>query len=156
MADIVCSYALTTPGPDITFNDGALGDGTDKYWLTSIQGLDGPDIRAPVDLVPFGDGGLIHTFWLGPRRVVFDGMLLIESSTSQGDCQELRNDLAANLGNALLSIINASGTLAWTPTGQSAVSLEVFNEVKLNVNYTDNYMVSNFNFGLVSPDSLPA
>lgn len=156
MADIVTSYVLTTPGPDITFNNGTLGDGTDKYWLTAIQGLDGPAIRAPVDPVPFGDGGLIHTFRLGPRRVVFDGMLLIESSNSQADCQELRNDLAFELQNALLSIINAPGDLSWTPTGQSAVSLEVYNEVPLQIAYTDNYMVSTFNFGLISPDALPA
>lgn len=156
MADITTSYVLTTPGPDITFNDGVLGDFTDKYWLTSIQGLDGPQIRAPVDNVPFGDGGLIHTFWLGPRRVIFDGMLLIESSFSQADCQELRNDLAVNLGNALLSIINATGTLAWTPTGQGALTLSVYNEVPLDIRYTDNYMVSTFSFGLISPDALPA
>jgi hypothetical protein len=156
MADIVTSYVLTTPGPDITFNSGTLGDSTDKYWLTAIQGLDGPAIRAPVDPVPFGDGGLIHTFWLGPRRVIFDGMLLIESSTSQADCQELRNNLAFALQNALLSIINTAGSLSWTAAGQSAVSLSVFNEVPLSITYSDNYMVSNFSFGLISADALPA
>src|SRR5688572_6606002 len=148
MADISTQYVLTTPGPDITFNAGTLNDGTDKYWLTSVQGLDGPAIRAPVDLVPFGDGGIVHTFRKGPRRATFDGMLLIESSTSQADCQELRNDLVEDLLDALASIIQASGTLAWTPVGQAAQTLVVYNEVPLDIRYTDNYTVSTFSFGL--------
>jgi hypothetical protein len=156
VADITTSYTLTTPGPDITFNSGSLGDGTDKYWLTAIAGLDGPSIRAPVDLVPFGDGGIVHTFRKGPRRCTFDGILLIESSNSQADCQELRNDLAFNLQSALASIIAASGTLAWTPAGQAAQSLTVYNEVPLSIQYTDNYMVSTFSFGLVSEAADPS
>jgi hypothetical protein len=156
MADIKTEYLLTTPGQDITFNDGALGDGVDKYWLTSIQGLDGPAIRAPVDLVPFGDGGLIHTFRKGPRRVVFDGMLLMESSTSQADCQEIRNNLAWDLKDALATMLTASWTLTWTPTGESAQSLTVYYEVGVDFPYSENYMVQNFSFGLISPAADPS
>jgi hypothetical protein len=155
MADIVVSYTLTTPGPDITFNAGTLGDGTDKYWLTAIRGLDGPAIRAPVDLVPFGDGGIVHTFRKGPRRPLFEGMYLIESSTSQADCQALRNTLHFNLLSALESIIDATGTLAWTATGQAAASLTVYNEIPLDAPYTDNWMVQNFSFGLISEAAEP-
>ena len=156
MADVSTEYLLTTPGPDITFNDGVLGDGTDKYWLTSVLGLDGPAIRAPVDLVPFGDGGIIHTFRKGPRRVVFDGMLLIESSTSQAQCQTLRNALVANLEDALNSILTSAGTLTWTPAGQAALSLSVFYEIGYAVNYSDNYAVANFSFGLISAAADPS
>lgn len=138
------------------FNAGTLGDGTDKYWLTAIQGLDGPTIRAPVDLVPFGDGGIVHTFRKGPRRPVFDGMLLIESSRSQALCQELREDLAAALAAALNSIITTSGSLAWTPEGQAARTLTVYNEIGYSITYSDNYAVANFNFGLVSEAADPA
>lgn len=155
MADISTSYVLTTPGPDITFNAGTLNDGTDKYWLTSIRGLDGPAIRAPVDLVPFGNGGIVHTFRKGPRRILFDGMYLIESSTSQADCQLLRNNLHFNLLSALASILTVSGTLAWTADGQAALSIPVFNEVPLDAPYSDNYTVQNFSFGLVSEDADP-
>lgn len=153
MADVATIYTLTTPGPDITFNQGDVGDGTDKYWITAIRGLDGPSIRAPVDPVPFGDGGIVHTFWKGPRRVVIDGILLVESPV---DCMERRNDLAANLMSALSSIIAASGTLSWTPTGQAAQSLTVFNEVPLEISYTDNYLVATFSFGLVSEAADPS
>ena len=155
MADITTTYTLTTPGPDIVFNSGTLGDGVDKYWLNSIQGLDGPAIRAPVDLVPFGDGGIVHTFRLGPRRIIFDGMYLIESSTSQGQCQILRNNLHFNLLSALASIVTVAGTLAWTAAGQSALSIPVYNEVGLTAPYTDNFTVQNFSFGLVSEDANP-
>lgn len=155
MADVSTEYALATGGGTVTFNDGTLGDGTDKFWLTAINGLDGPVIRAPVDLVPFGDGGIVHTFRKGPRRPVLDGMLLIESSTSQSMCQELRNDLVADLEAALNSILTTTGTLTWQPAGQSSRSLAVFYEVGLSVSYSDNYAVANFSFGLVSEASDP-
>jgi len=155
VADVSTEYTLTTGGGTITFNDGTLGDLTDKYWLSSVNGLDGPVIRNPVDLVPFGDGGIVHTFRKGPRRVVFDGMLLIESSRSQALCQTLRNDLVTDLEAALNSILTTSGTLAWTPAGQTARSLAVFYEVGLSVNYSDNYAVANFSFGLVSEAADP-
>jgi hypothetical protein len=156
MADLACEYTLTTGGGTVTFNDGVLGDGTDKFWLSSIQGLDGPVIRPPVDLVPFGNGGIVHTFRKGPRRPVFDGILLIESSTAQSACQELRNDLVAALEAALNSILTTAGTLAWTPAGQSALSLAVFYEIGLSVTYSDNYAVANFSFGLVSEAADPS
>jgi hypothetical protein len=155
MADLSTEYLLDVAGTDVTFNDGTLGDGTDKYWLSSIQGLDGPVIRAPVDQVPFGDGGIVHTFRKGPRRIVFDGMLLIESSPSQAVCQELRNDLVATLEAALNSILTTSGTLTWQPAGQAAKSLTVYYEVGLSVTYSDNYAVANFSFGLVSEAADP-
>jgi hypothetical protein len=156
VADVSTPYLLETGGGDITFNDGVLGDGTDKFWLTSVNGLDGPVIRAPVDLVPFGDGGIIHTFRKGPRHPVFDGMLLIESSRSQANCQTLRNDLLADLEAALNSILVTAGDLTWTPAGQSELTLEVFYEVGLSVNYSDNYAVANFSFGLVSAAADPS
>lgn len=156
MADLSTEYTLTGGGGNITFNDGLLGDGQDKYWISNINGLDGPVIRAPVDLVPFGDGGIVHTFWKGPRRVVIDGMLLIESSNSQGDCQLLRNDLAADLVDCLDGILTSAGTLSWTPAGQSGQSLSVFYEVGLSITYSDNYAVANFSFGLVSAAADPS
>lgn len=156
MADLATEYTLTTGGGTITFNPGFLGDGIDKYWLTAINGLDGPAIRAPVDLVPFGDGGLIHTFRKGPRRVVFDGMVLIESTHSQADCQRIRNDAAVYLGQVLDSILATSGTLTWTPEGQpDALSLDVFNEIGFSITYSDNYAVANFSFGLISAAADP-
>lgn len=156
MADVSTQYVLTTGGPTITFNDGVYGDGTDKFWLNSVQGLDGPVIRAPVDVVPFGDGGLIHTFWKGPRRIVLDGMLLIESSLNQVDCQLLRNALIADLSSALDSMLSpSSGTLTWTPAGQAMETISVFCEIGLNTPYSDNFMVQNFSFGLVSAESDP-
>jgi hypothetical protein len=156
VADLIVQYTLTTPGPDITFNSGTLGDLVDKYWIDSIQGLDGPAIRAPVDLVPFGDGGIVHTFRKGPRRVNIEGMLLLDPPTYE-DCQERRNDLAFNLQDALASIIAATGTLSWNPTGSvGAKTLTVYNEVPLNITYTDNFLVSRFSFGLISEAADPA
>lgn len=152
MADLTPTYTLTTGGGTVTFNQGEVGDGTDKIWIQAIQGLDGPAIRAPVDPVPFGDGGIIHTFWKGPRRVIIDGIFLVESLA---DCQERRNDMWNSLLTALASIIQTSGTLAWTPVGLSAQSLTVFSEVPLTTTYSDNYGVYNFNFGLIAAEADP-
>jgi hypothetical protein len=156
MADLIVTYTLTTPGPDITFNSGTLGDGTDKYWIQTIQGLDGPQIRAPVDPVPFGDGGIVHTFWKGPRRVLFDGILLLDPSNCV-DAQERWNILTNNLKAALASIIAADGTLSWDETGAvGSQSLTVRNEVPLDTRPTDNYYSRTFSFGLISEAADPA
>jgi hypothetical protein len=156
MADIQTTYTLTTGSGTIVFNNGQLGDGTDKYWLNSINGLDGPVIRNPVDLVPFGDGGLIHTFRKGPRRVVMDGLLWIESSRLESDCQELRNDLADDLKVALASILTTAGTLAWTPEGESGQSLSVYYDIGVDFPYSNDYRLQNFSFGLVSAAADPS
>ena len=126
MADIVTSYALATDAGTITFNSGSLGD-----------------------------GGIVFTFWKGPRRVVFDGLLWLDP-ISNSDCQERRNDLAFALQAALASIIATDGTLTWTPAGQAAQSLTVRNEVPLAITYTDNYLTSAFSFGLVSAAADPS
>lgn len=150
MADIATIYTLTTPGGTINFNQGDLGDSTDKFWLTSIRGLDMPAIRNPTDPVPFGDGLLKHTFWWSGFRVIFDGMLLIETPLN---CMARRNALSDDLKAALNSILNTAGTLTWTPAGGAGESLSVYLEVPLETPYSDNYTVQNFSFGLVSEAS---
>lgn len=150
MADVVAAYTLATPGGTIIFNNGTLGDATNKYWLTTVQGLDGPAIRAPVDLVPFGDGAILHTFRKGGRRPLFDGTLLIESNMSQSVCQLIRNQLAEALRLALNSIIAANGTLTWTPAGFALRTLTVRNEIPLDIRYEDDYRKATFSFGLIS------
>lgn len=68
----------------------------------------------------------------------------------------LRNNLAFALQTALASIITTAGTLSWTPQGQAAKSLSVYNEVGLDIRYTDDYLLSNFSFGLVSAAADPS
>ena len=122
----------------------------------AFGGLDGPTLRTPFDLVPFGDGAVAHTTRRGPLYPLLEGMYLIESSTSQADCQVLRNTLHFALTAALDSILApTAGTLAWTATGQGAVSLPVSYWVTIDAPYTDNYMVQNFSFGLFSEDPAP-
>ncbi len=156
MADVATQYLLETAGGDITFNDGSLGDGTDKYWLSSVQGLRSA-LRTPFDLVPFGDGATAYTTRRGPILPIFDGMYLIESSRSEALCQLLRNDMAETLEAALDSILSPNtGTLTWTPEGQSELELEVSYWVTLDDPYSDNYMVQNFSFGLFSGAAVPS
>ncbi len=157
MADVTTAYTLTTPGGTIVFNGGALGDGTDKYWLqTGPQGLRS-QLRTPFDPVPFGDGGTSYQTWRGPMFPIFDGIYLIESSNSQALCQELRNDMAVNLEDALDTILSPiTGTLSWTPEGQSPLSLAVSYWVTLDDPYGDNFATQSFTFGLYSNASAPS
>ncbi len=150
MADLTVVYTLTTPGGTINFNNGALKSLIDLYWIQTLQGLDGTPIRAPVDEVPFGDGGLVHTFWKGPRRITFDGVILIQSVPIGGPCQTELNAMEDDLFTALESIIDADGTLAWTPLGLGARSLTVRNEIPLDIQPVEDYALRSFSFGLIA------
>ena len=137
MADLVCTYTYTAPGGTIVFNNGQLRDGTDKFWLQSIQGLDGPNVRAPVDLVPMGNGSLLHAFWLSGRTPVLEGVLVIESvPLNSSGCQTALNEMEDNLRAAVESNIAATATLAWTPTGQSSQSLTVKHNGQPRLDFT--------------------
>lgn len=156
MADLATPYTLTTPGGTITFNNGDLGDGTDKYWIQNLEGLDGPIVRAPTDDVAFGDGTIIHTFWKSGRRPIVDGVLIIESVPPWGpDCQEALNALEDALRIALTSIIAANGTLAWTPAGLGARTLTVRHpgNPPFSIRPIENYALRQFDFTLVSEAS---
>ncbi len=157
MADVTTPYTLTTPGGTIVFNDGELGDGQDKYWLTSgPQGLRSA-LRTPFDVVPFGDGGTSYTTRRAPSFPIFDGIYLVESSRSQSLCQTLRNDMAVDLEAALDSIMSpTTGTLTWTPEGQSPLALTVSYWVTLDDPYGDNFATQSFTFGLYSNASYPS
>lgn len=144
MAQANATYTLTTPGGTITLN----GTG-DRYFIDSVEGLDGAPIRAPIDNRPLTDGGLVHDFFLGPRLITFEGTIIIDSQTTESGYLSQRNTMEANLLTALNSILRANGTLAWTPQGQSARSLTVRNNVELRV---AGKWLKTFIFGLVAAD----
>ena len=154
MADYSTTYTLTTPGGTIVFNDGQLGGGSkdNLYWIANIQGLDGPTLRVPSEDVPFGHGGIVHRSWKGPRHPILEGSLIVQAVPfGHPGCQAILNEMEDNLRVALDSILAPTGgTLAWTPTGQSAKSLTVFYEVALDIEPENGYVTRSFNFGLIS------
>jgi hypothetical protein len=155
VADYSCLYTLTTPGPDITFNNGTFGHGSisDLYWIDTIHGLDGPPLRINLQDKPFGDGGIVQKSWKGPWHPIFEGRMIVQSVGLAG-CQAVFNTLEKNLREALESIVPLnSGTLAWTPSGDSAHSLSVYYEQTLDVQPGDSYRTRTFNFGLLSLSS---
>lgn len=152
MADYSCEYELNCGiGGTITFNNGSLGTTDDLYWISTINGLDGPVLRVPVDDVPFGDGGIVHRSWMGPRHPVFEGSIIVQS-VSLGNCQARLNEMEEDLRLALDAILApVAGSLIWTPTGSMVTfGLDVFYEVSLDVQPTENYRLRSFNFGLIS------
>src|SRR6188768_4021764 len=109
MADIACSHTYTTSGGTIIFNNGTLGDGTDKFWVHALPGLDGPDVRAPIDNVPFGNGSLLHRFWLEGCKFAVEGVFIIETVPYQSTaCQTAINEMEADLKAAVKSNVAAS------------------------------------------------
>jgi len=155
MADYACIYTLTTSGGTIYFNDGTFGFGSrdDLYWLDNIHGLDGPVLRVPTDDVPFGDGGLIHRSFKGPRHPVPEGRMIVQSTGLSG-CQARFNEMEEALKDVLeAAIAPNSGTLAWTPAGGSGHNITVYYERGLEITPADSYRTRGFDFGLFAPSA---
>jgi hypothetical protein len=153
MADIAATYTLVTPAGTLILNDGTAQD---QYYVDVIQGLDQAPIRAPVDEMPFGHGGIWHDFWEGPRHILFEGMFLIRSEWgNMSAILAIRNSMEWTLINALRSIgalVTDVGVLGWTPYGQSARQLDVRCDQPVDFTEDQNYQVKRFHFGLVAVD----
>lgn len=141
MAEISAVYTLA----GLTFN----ASSGDTYFISAITGLDGPAIRSTVDDAPQTDGGLVHTSFLGARHVTVEGVLVVRSAVTESGVVAARNALEDALLSALESILNADGTLAWTPTGGSGKTLTVRYEVPCQ--FSGGWQKS-FTFGLVAAD----
>lgn len=151
MADVGVVYTLTTPGPDITFNQFTTPyTKQNQFYITEIRGLAAPSIRTPTDPVPLGDGALVHPFWFGARHISIEGTLLIQSTAIPNSVVQIRNVMEDDLSDALNSILRADGTLAFTPQGESARSITVRYEVPLEFTHASNYLELNFSFGLIA------
>jgi hypothetical protein len=142
MAEYSATFTLTTPGPDITFNDGS----GDDYFLDPQQcdGLDMAPVRSTVDDRPQTAGGIVHDAFLGARIVILAGVILNTTGTAAN-----RNTMEDNLRSALEAILTADGTLAWTPSGASARSLTVRCLIPLK---TTGAWQKSFQFALVAAD----
>lgn len=150
MADLACRYTLTTPVGDIVFNDGDLHTRDDLYWISEIEGLDGPPIRSQVDNAPQADGGIVHTAWKAARQITMQGAILIQSVPWGAACLAERNAMEKELREALESIIRANGTLSWTPEGDSLHTLTVRHNIQLNYDPQEGYLIMGFVFGLIA------
>lgn len=155
MPDLASPYTLATPGGTILFNNSGIDlfnmvGGPDEYYISDIQGLDGPSIRAPVDNRPQTHGGLVHPFYKGPRRVTIEGSLMVRSTRVQNAMRLIRNDMEEALRVALESILQADGTLSWTvplTAGTDSRSLTVRNEIPVEFRGIE---LKTFVFGLIA------
>lgn len=157
MADIQVAHTYATSGGTIVFNNGSLGDGNDKFWIHALPGLDGPDVRAPIDDVPFGDGSISHSFWLAGCKFAVEGVFIIESVPYNSTaCQTAINVMEAALKAAVKSNVATTGTWSFTPTGQGAISLTVkhHGSPKLDIAPIENFATRSFTFGLASETPL--
>lgn len=143
MAEYNAPATLVTPGGTIAFNPtsppGYIND------ASLCSGLDMVPLRVMVDDKPSTDGGIVHTGYLGPRRVILGGQLWALTIT---DRQALEDNLVA----ALESIMAADGTYQWVVTTESTSytrSVTVRCEIALN---TSGGFQKGYTFGLVAAD----
>lgn len=154
MPDVACEYVLTTPFGVVTFNDGSV----DQFYIQSIpQGLAGAPISAPIDDVAYGDGSIGYNFWKRGRHILIEGLFLVTSIPSPCSAQvAIWNTMEDELREALDSINGNTAdtaTLVWTPAGAAGPrTLTVRNDVPLDCQPDQNYLVRTFAFGLFAED----
>lgn len=157
MADESVVYELASLDEGtIYFNNGDLHSFDDVYWIQNINGLDGAPIRAPIDNKPQAFGGIIHPFFMGPRQITFEGVILIQSVPFGGACLAVRNQMEIDLRRVLENMMTQDGLLTWTPTGQAVHTLAIRYNVPIEYSPAENYAIKAFTFGVVAeqPDLL--
>lgn len=138
------AYATLVVPEEVTVEFSGSGS-DDGYKITNMIGVDQAPIRATIDPLPMGDGGVIHPFLLGPRHITVEGVVLPAATnpTQAAACNELMDELIA----ALDAIVRADGTFTWSPTGVAARSLTVRCDVPVAFSGSS---VKKFIFGLVA------
>lgn len=147
MPDLAVEYELVTPAGTITFNDGS----EDQFYIQEIQGLVGTPIRTPIDDVPYGHGSISHNFWETGRPMIFDGVFFITSLSPCDAQMVIRNDMEEILRTYLRSISSTTadtGTLSWTPRGQTLRALTVRCNVPPDCPEDSGFLFRSFHFGL--------
>ncbi len=163
MADVATTYTLNTGSTTIVFNDGSA----DQFYITEIQGIDGlignagsanppRPFRRPQDPVPFASGTILYAPFAVGYDIHIEGIFLITSTRTMNGILDIRNDMEAELANAIGGLAFAgNGTLTWLPYGQS-VTNQVSNlwmSTPLTCPHDQGYLVRTFSFGLFSGDA---
>lgn len=159
MPDVASVYTLTTPDDDITFNDFELFTEEDGYWLNDIQGLDESDLRVPIFNKPVTHGSRVLPGFFTGLSPAFVGEYVIQSTQVMDEIRAIRNTMRRSLRDALRSIIDADGTLAWAePVVGDTIncSLTVRYREKLTTGFESNFAQKTFAFSLVSEASIPS
>ena len=155
--DVASVYTLTTPGPDISFNDFELHTEEDGYWLNSIDGYEA-DLRVPRFNKPVTHGTRVLPGFFTGMAPGFTGEYVIQSTRVMDEIRAIRNYMRRQLRDALRSIIDADGTLAWDepiPGDTINCSLTVRYVEKLTTGFEASFAQSTFAFSLVSEASIP-
>lgn len=117
MAEFGVPYSLITPAGTLAFNPAAGGDG---YYLSDIAGMDGGDIRNPVEDLPQHDGTMVHRFFRAGMKVTLRGFILpaAAGATRTAAMDNLRGYTDRLLRPTQAELVS-SCRLRWTPSGAS-------------------------------------
>jgi hypothetical protein len=106
---------LTTPGPDITFNDSS------GYYLDPGACSWSPDLRRTVDDAPRADGAIIFPILKGAGHLRLGGKLVPSDGTAA-----TRDSMADTLQAACDAILTANGSYSHPTRGAITVRCEVY------------------------------
>jgi hypothetical protein len=144
MSEINAPATLTTPAGTVSFNPASPT--SNYYFLTNVDGLDQAPVRATVDDKPQADGGILYTSLRGARHITIEGLVVSASGVSN------RGTMCDALLAALDSIVDADGSWAWTPSGQTEHALTVRGDVAVKYSGGGGGGPKSFIFGLVAAD----
>lgn len=154
MAEFSSPASLTPDGDSpLLFNQWVSATGYSyQLAITNLEGLDAPVDRVTVEDAPLTDGFSIYPILDGGFRFTVEGIILIRGAASESVHVGGRNAVEKLLRDALADSrdIDNPSTWAWTPTGLTAHSLAVLNEVGVRFRGGLN---KTFLFGLVSEAS---
>ena len=83
-----------------------------EYFIKSIDGEDGIPVRAPIDNIAHGDGGILHDFWDEVRHITVKGVITLDPSLTAFQQIEQRNEMEDALIAACYAIRRSTTT--WT------------------------------------------
>ena len=136
------TFTLNAPySYQATFNDPTLSNHVGM--LQNASGLDSADVRDSYDDFVNMDGGIHGPFFYTRRAIVLEGM--IENPLDATD----RNTRLNRLMRASASLTRQDGSLVWTPTGGTAVLINVRKNGRLQV---DGAWAKSFQLPLVAAD----
>lgn len=148
MAEFHAPATLSAPGYTIDFNvDDVNGN---RYFITSIDGLDGEPLRTPGDDASQEDGGRLYDFYSATRHITVTGLLVIGPSYTAWQSIVQRNTMERNLRLACKALKRATGTWSWEPAGFGPYALTV--KCDLQPSYPGEGVLKQFVFGLAAPD----
>lgn len=144
MADVGILYELETTLGDLCFNDfDEDWEGNGYYHLTTVDGLDSPNIRTSSQVIPQRAGVLQFTSFIDARYPILTGRIIAPTV-------QRRSELMSLLRAHGMAMLNDDALLKWTPP--DGVPRQVTVRLNQPVSITGGGVVKEFSLGMIAPN----